>query len=110
MALRMLKPRLATFDTSIARPPPKIADSFYHSAEWVRLIREVKLERGNRCQNCGADGDGPEGVRIHGDHDDELKDGGAPLDKRNIRLRCSTCHGVKTAAKARERREREAKR
>lgn len=32
------------------------------------------------------------GIRIFGDHIKELKDGGAPLDKRNVLCRCGSCH------------------
>jgi 5-methylcytosine-specific restriction protein A len=87
-ALASLAPRL--------RPPPKIADSFYLSPEWRGLMASIKRERGNQCEDCGAGG------RIIGDHEQELKDGGAKLDPRNIRLRCIPCHNKKTAkAKAR---------
>jgi len=71
---------------------PKRADPFYLSAEWRQLMRETLAERGRRCEDCGRTG-----CRVFGDHVRELKDGGAPLDKSNIRVRCSRCHGLKTA-------------
>jgi 5-methylcytosine-specific restriction protein A len=73
--------------------PPKAVDPFYRSPGWLALIASIKRERGNRCQDCPAQG----GVII-GDHIHELKDGGAPLDRRNVRLRCVPCHNTKTAA------------
>lgn len=73
--------------------PPKTVDPFYRSPEWLALIASIKRERGNRCEDCSTQG----GVII-GDHIVELKDGGAALDKRNIRLRCLPCHNTKTAA------------
>ena len=90
--LATLAPRLATIDTSIARPLPKEADAFYRSPQWRRLITEIIAERGRRCEDCTATG-----CRIHGDHIKEIKDGGAPLDKNNIRLRCGGCHNRKTS-------------
>ncbi len=31
------------------------------------------------------------------DHRVELKDGGAPLDRKNVWLLCGSCHSLKTA-------------
>ncbi|MCP1200066.1 HNH endonuclease signature motif containing protein [Notoacmeibacter sp. MSK16QG-6] len=81
--------------------PPKVAEPFYLSPEWRRLIAEIKRERGNRCEDCGARGS--KNIRIIGDHVDEISDGGARLDRRNIRLLCTPCHGRKTARAKRER-------
>ena len=33
------------------------------------------------------------------DHKVELKDGGAPLDRRNVWLLCGSCHTLKTVAR-----------
>jgi 5-methylcytosine-specific restriction endonuclease McrA len=97
MALRTLAPRVATFDPRKVKPPPKVADAFYLSSEWRRLVDEIIQERGRRCEdvNCRTPR-GPWG-RIHGDHVHEIRDGGAKLDKRNVMLRCDPCHGRKTA-------------
>lgn len=76
---------------------PKKADSFYLSPEWRALVAEVKRERGAWCQRCGST------HRVTGDHIQELKDGGAPLDPANVELLCQACHNTKTA-KARARR------
>ncbi|MBA15556.1 MAG: HNH endonuclease [Sphingomonas sp.] len=73
---------------------PKRADGFYQSAAWRDLVRDIKAQRGNFCEDCGADG---KTRRLFGDHVIEVKDGGALLDPENIRLRCSPCHGRKTA-------------
>ena len=85
-----------------AAPAIKATLEFYGSKEWKALLREIIAERGRRCQdvNCRTPHRG-EGKRIYGDHLRELIDGGAPLDKANVLLRCAQCHGIKTA-KARE--------
>jgi hypothetical protein len=91
--LTNLRPRLAALDTRIAKHPPKTADPFYLSPEWRALMHAIISERGRRCQECGRTG-----CRLFGDHVVELKDGGAPLDPRNVLLRCGACHTRKTAA------------
>ncbi len=54
-------------------------------------------ERGRKCEECGRTLDEAGGrVRVFGDHIVELKDGGAPLDKANVMLRCGRCHTRKT--------------
>lgn len=80
------------------KPPVKTADPFYTTPRWRRLVAAIKGKRGNRCQDCRAWGSGD--VKIHGDHIIERQDGGAEYDARNIRLRCTGCHNVKTAAAA----------
>ncbi|WP_161992612.1 HNH endonuclease [Aureimonas leprariae] len=77
--------------------PPKEAEPFYLSPAWRGLVAEVKQERGNRCEDCGAGG------RIIGDHIHERKDGGSDFDTGNIRLRCIPCHNRKTAKAKRAR-------
>lgn len=89
--LDTLKPRIETINTSIAAPPPKTAEPFYTSSAWLELMASIKAERGERCEDCGRTG-----TRIFGDHIKELKDGGARLDRRNVRLRCGSCHTLKT--------------
>jgi hypothetical protein len=78
---------------------PKVAESFYQSTEWRRLIASIKRERGNWCERCGST------VRVIGDHIVERKDGGADLDPSNVELLCAKHHATKTAA-ARARRAR----
>lgn len=93
--------RLTNLRSPLAPPParvslpPKVADSFYLSPEWRSLMRELIAERGAWCEDCGAGG---RGVRLFGDHVVEIGDGGARLDKANVRLRCGRCHARKTAA------------
>lgn len=96
--LKNFGPRLAPISTQRLRTPPKTTESFYGSAAWKALMREIIQERGRRCEdpNCETPR-GPWG-KIYGDHIIEIRDGGAPLDKANILLRCSPCHGRKTAA------------
>ncbi len=74
------------------RAAPKQALPFYKSKPWLGLMRRIKRERGNKCQDCGT-----RRGRIIGDHITELKDGGDRLDPDNIRLRCAGCHNIKTA-------------
>lgn len=87
--LRQAPPRI--------RPAPKQALPFYQSAEWIALRAEVVKERGSKCEQCGREG------FVIGDHVKEIRDGGAKLDKSNIRLLCARCHGRKTAQVKRER-------
>ena len=103
MALRMLKPRLATIDTSIARPlppPEKVAAPYYTTPEHREWSRQVINRAGGMCQGNGC---GRTNVRLFADHIIELKDGGAPLDLRNGQALCGSCHGIKTARARRER-------
>lgn len=81
------------------RPAAKVAAPFYLSAEWKELMRQIIAQRGRRCEDPSHDPSRPrDGIRIFGDHIRELADGGAPLDPRNILLRCGSCHTKKTAA------------
>lgn len=95
--LRVVRPALATIDTRTVRPPEKVAEPFYQSAEWRVLMKQVIAERGMRCED-------PECTRmtapsrVFGDHVVELRDGGAALDPANILLRCGACHTRKTIA------------
>jgi 5-methylcytosine-specific restriction enzyme A len=92
--------RVRTADTRAVRPPAKTADPFYLSSEWRALVAQLIRERGRRCETRGChrshDADGKP-IRIFGDHIVERRDGGAPLDPRNIRLLCGSCHTAKTA-------------
>jgi 5-methylcytosine-specific restriction enzyme A len=99
VALKTLRPRLGLIETRKLKPPDKVADSFYLSTEWRSLIRHIIQVRGRRCEdpNCKTPRRDA-GQRIFGDHIIERKDGGAELDPANIMLRCSPCHGIKTAS------------
>lgn len=91
--VRVLGPSVRQVDMRTAALPPKVADPFYKTREWVALVASVIEERGRRCECCGRIG-----CRIFGDHIVELQDGGAPLDRANVRLLCGSCHSLKTAA------------
>jgi 5-methylcytosine-specific restriction enzyme A len=87
---------------SIRRGPvavrEKRADPFYLSPEWKALMRHIIKVRGRRCEDPKHDPATPrDGVRLYGDHIDEIEDGGSTLDPTNVMLRCGPCHGRKTA-------------
>jgi 5-methylcytosine-specific restriction enzyme A len=96
--MRARPTRIATHDTRAVSPPPKPVNPFYASKEWRALVASLIQERGRRCQDCGRshDKDGKP-VMIYGDHVIEMRDGGAGLDRRNVRLMCAGCHTAKTA-------------
>jgi 5-methylcytosine-specific restriction protein A len=96
--LRTLGEKLRPSRAIKLRPAPKQVDSFYLSPEWRALMAAIKAVRGNRCEDPEHRPEHPRsGVRIYGDHVIERKDGGAPLDARNVLLRCPPCHQRKTA-------------
>ncbi|CAA2142761.1 hypothetical protein HYPP_03782 [Hyphomicrobium sp. ghe19] len=106
--LRTLMPRIRTMDTRTVRPPPKVAEDFYSSSEWRAFVADLIRERGRVCEDPQCDGrtHRPD-MRVYADHIVEMRDGGAPLDRRNMMLRCAASHSRKTA---RERAKRMAKR
>jgi 5-methylcytosine-specific restriction protein A len=93
--LQTLRPRVGLANLQTAKAPPKTADKFYLSPEWIALRDRVRREAGGRCQ---APGCGRIEQRMFVDHIIELKDGGAPLDRSNLWLLCGACHSLKTAA------------
>lgn len=98
MTLRTIRPRLAIADARIARPLPNRVDPFYLAPEWRQLMDSIIATRGRRCEDPAHDPARPRtGIRVFGDHIHELKDGGAPLDRANVMLRCGSCHTRKTA-------------
>jgi 5-methylcytosine-specific restriction protein A len=94
-ALRTLRPRVSVANLQTARVPAKVTDKFYLTGEWIALRDRVRREAGGRCQ---APGCGRIEQRMFVDHRVELKDGGEPLDRRNVWLLCGSCHSLKTAA------------
>jgi 5-methylcytosine-specific restriction enzyme A len=96
-----MAPRFRLLEQRTALPPAKAVDPFYISPEWRALMAEIIAERGRRCEDpqCQRRLDQSIGAptRVYGDHIVELRDGGAPLDKRNVMLRCGSCHTRKTA-------------
>jgi 5-methylcytosine-specific restriction protein A len=116
MPLNPSPSRLNPAQQSRAAFAPKKADPFYLSPEWRKLRDTLITERGRRCENCGKthEDDGSP-VRLVADHSHERRDGGANLDKRNIKLLCARtggngaaglggCNNRKTARAKRERR------
>jgi len=91
--LKTLPLRIKAHDGRTIRPVHAVGDVFYDSPEWRELVREVIRERGRRCEACGASSG-----RIYTDHIVEIRDGGARLDRGNLKLLCASCHGSKTAS------------
>jgi 5-methylcytosine-specific restriction endonuclease McrA len=93
MGLPTLGPRIGMVDLRTAALPPKAAEPFYSSAEWIALRDRIRREANGCCQvpSCNRRG------HIV-DHIVELKDGGAPLDRSNLQLLCASHHAAKTAA------------
>ena len=89
----MLRSKVETIDTSIAKPPPKTADSIYQTPEYAEWRKLVVGRAHGLCQKCGTGGG-----RLFADHKIELKDGGAPFDPANGQALCGSCHTTKTAA------------
>ena len=51
--MRSLRPLVRAADLRVVKPPPKIADAFYHTPEW-KALRTACLKRdGWRCVVCG---------------------------------------------------------
>lgn len=93
--LKTLGPRLKPLDTRTVRPPPKVVESFYSSAEWKEVRAKVLERDGYRCVKCGRrDG------RLFVDHIIERKDGGADYDLDNLQTLDGPCHTTKTHAEA----------
>ncbi|OQC19047.1 MAG: HNH endonuclease [Planctomycetes bacterium ADurb.Bin069] len=90
MGYRALTPAYGLLPPKV-KVAPKVADPFYLSAEWRRLVARLKRERGAACERCGS------GHRLIGDHVVERRDGGAELDPANVELLCQACHNAKTA-------------
>jgi hypothetical protein len=94
--MRSIPTRFRLLEQRTALPPAKAVDAFYTSPEWRALMAEIVAERGRRCEDPQCRRATPP-TRVFGDHIVELRDGGAPLDKRNVMLRCGSCHTRKTA-------------
>ena len=90
--MRMLKPTITARDPRTVKAPPKTAEPFYSSTEWIRLRDQVRRESGNKCQMPGC---GKRGFIV--DHIVEIKDGGAKLDRANCWNLCAHHHGLKTS-------------
>lgn len=70
-------------------------DEFLQSYEWRRLRMEVLVERGARCECCGADPKKHDGVRINVDHIKPRKlFPELAREKSNLQILCDVCnHG-----------------
>lgn len=100
--MKVLGPNVRPHDMRSAKPLPKVADPFYLSSAWRELVERLKVERFGsvenvRCEDPVCRAPWRRG-RVAGDHIVELKDGGAPLDPRNVMFRCPSCHTRKTNA------------
>src|SRR5687768_9622663 len=73
-------------------PPKKKPDPFYLSPAWKRCRKGVLDACGHRCQWQGCD---QKAVIV--DHKVAMKQGGAPLDPRNLWGLCRSHSGAKTA-------------
>jgi 5-methylcytosine-specific restriction enzyme A len=94
--LPILSATIKVLDTRTAKPSAKTANPFYRTSEWRALVAQIILERGARCEDPRCSFPDRVGIRLFGDHIIELADGGAPLDKANVMLRCGSCHTRKT--------------
>lgn len=103
----VVKPRLGQMRSLLSRPsatvrrPPKWVDPFYEGQAWRAFAREIKRQRGMRCEALGCDRDCTAAPRgLIADHIVERRDGGADFDPLNVRLLCVACHNRKTARAA----------
>ena len=95
--LRNFSPLVRPFSKGPVQAFPKRALPFYQSPGWTQLKNEIIAERGRRCEDPEHNPRVPRAsFVIYGDHIVEISDGGEPLDKSNILLRCPPCHGRKT--------------
>jgi 5-methylcytosine-specific restriction protein A len=94
--IAMLKPRVATLDTSLAPPPPKTADPWYLTPEHQAWSAEVIRRAGGKCQDP-AHKDTGRPYRVVADHIKERRDRpDLALVVSNGLCRCWPCHTTKT--------------
>src|SRR5260370_1112521 len=101
--LRSIGQKLGPPRSFKVKQSPKVAQGFYLSPEWRGMVDQIIVERFGsreraRCEDPECKQPQRRGIRVFGDHIKELKDGGAPLDKRNVLCRCGSCHSRKTLA------------
>ena len=101
MAIPLAKTHLRATDTRRLRPPPKKADSVYHTSEFKQWRAAVIERAGGQCEAM-VDGRRCKRAaprhRMFADHKVELKDGGAPFDLDNGQCLCGSHHSAKTAS------------
>lgn len=90
--LTAMKPRIGGIAPRV-RAAPKVAESFYQSPEWRRLV-ELRKRDGDYFAAL-ARRKGKERVIL--DHVVERKDGGADLDPANTQWLTNSEHQAKTA-------------
>ncbi|SEB97624.1 hypothetical protein [Bradyrhizobium erythrophlei] len=100
-----LGPRVPTLDTRKVKPPPKLADPHYQTAEHKDWARKVKgragwrcehVEDGRRCERSRANGD-----QVYADHVIEIRDDRSrALDLDNGACKCAE-HNVRKGLEAR---------
>lgn len=93
--IKTLKSQVNSIDLTTAKPLAKTAEPFYSSKPWLALMARIKSIRGERCEDPRCRNRDKK-MRVVGDHIVELKDGGDPLDERNVLLRCWPCHTRKS--------------
>lgn len=71
-------------------PTEKMIREFYDSWDWKRLSYDVKIERGRKCECCGAQA--PD-VRVHTDHVKPIrKYWHLRLLRSNLQILCEDCN------------------
>lgn len=76
------------------------ATAFYRTTEW-RNTRAKVLRRHRFCTACAEAG--KQTLAREVDHIKPIRDGGAPLDERNLQPLCRPCHTRKTTTDLRRR-------
>ena len=90
--LTAMPPRLAGLPPRIA-PAPKVADPFYQSKDWGKLVGQRRRDPDYAAAKARA----KPGERLILDHVRERKDGGADLDPANTQWLTHSEHQAKTA-------------
>lgn len=93
MARMSTPPRRSASAPSRMAAPPKVADEFYHSPEWIALRRRRMKDADYREAKARA----KDGERVVLDHVIERRDGGADLDPNNTVWLTFSEHQAKTA-------------
>ena len=96
--LTAMPPRLTRIPPRGA-PPPKVADRFYQSKEWLALVTARRRDPDYAAAKARA----KPGERLILDHVKERRDGGADLDPKNTQWLTHSEHQAKTAKARAER-------
>jgi hypothetical protein len=98
--IKLLKPRLATFDSRRVKPPPKTADEYLLTPEHRAWRASVIANAGSRCEAIDDGTRCPKAEPYHrmfADHIVERSDDGDRLDPANGQCLCGAHHTIKTA-------------